>query len=78
MQMDPPIIAWRKPEASTMICNVSVSFSAHTTNVNICMCIQNEHGEFVFAKTKWFTPHCAIHVGMAIGLFQALDWVHQL
>ncbi|AES79744.1 transmembrane protein, putative [Medicago truncatula] len=28
--------------------------------------------------TEWFTPVCEVHVGEALGLLSALEWVHQL
>jgi hypothetical protein len=31
-----------------------------------------------FAKTKWFTPKCEVHIGETLGLISALNWVHEL
>lgn len=38
------------------------------------------HAIFIFfiAKTEWFTAVCEVHVGEALGLLSALEWVHQL
>jgi hypothetical protein len=35
------------------------------------MCIRDEMGAFVLAKTEWFNPICEVHIG-------ELNWVHEL
>jgi hypothetical protein len=42
------------------------------------MCIRDEHGAFVLARTERFSPMCEVHVGEALGLLSALEWVHLL
>jgi len=42
------------------------------------MCIRNDAGEFVWAKTDWFAPLCDVDVGEAVGLHTALQWVSGL
>jgi hypothetical protein len=42
------------------------------------MCIRYEVGAFISAKTKCFSPRCEVHVGEAIGVLYALNWMHEL
>lgn len=42
------------------------------------MCIRDENGTFVLTKTEWFSPIFEHHVGEALGLLSALEWVHVL
>lgn len=46
--------------------------------VGIWVCIRDDTSTFVLAKTEWFTPVCELHVGEALGLLLALEWVHHL
>jgi len=39
------------------------------------MCLRDDDGFFVLAKTEWFAPLCDIDVGEAVGLHTTLDWV---
>jgi len=32
------------------------------------MCIRDEYGAFVLAKTEWFSHICEVHIGEALGL----------
>jgi len=42
------------------------------------MCIRDENGTFVLTKQECFSPLCEVHIGEALGLLSALDWVHNL
>lgn len=43
------------------------------------MCIRNDAGEFVLAKTDWFAPLCdALMWGEVVGLYTARQWVLDL
>ena len=46
--------------------------------LGIGMCIRNEEGRFIRAKTMWFSPVCSVDVGEALGLFYAIQWVREL
>jgi len=69
-------ICWRKPNTGRYKCNIDASFSKHLNKVGLGMCIRDEHGTFVLAKTDWFSPICEVHIREAIGLISALEWVH--
>ncbi|KEH22549.1 hypothetical protein MTR_7g053400 [Medicago truncatula] len=42
------------------------------------MCIRDDTSALVLAKTEWFSPLCEVHIGEALGLLSALEWVHEL
>nr|ABD32642.1 Polynucleotidyl transferase, Ribonuclease H fold [Medicago truncatula] len=47
------VLQWKKPSLGRYKSNVDASFSHALGRVGIGMCIQDEHGRFVMAKTKW-------------------------
>jgi len=59
-------------------CCVEASFSTSANKLGIGMCIRNEEGCFLRAKTMWFSPVCSIDVGEASGLYYAIRSVHEL
>jgi ribonuclease HI len=69
---------WVKPNAGRYKCNIDAAFSNQHNRVGIGMCIRDEMGAFVLAKTEWFNPICEVHIGEALGLLSALNWVHEL
>ncbi|GAU43479.1 hypothetical protein TSUD_244010 [Trifolium subterraneum] len=69
---------WRKPSAGHVKCNVDASFLRHNNKVGICICIRDDQGAFILAKTEWFSLKSEVHTGEALGLLAALNWVHEL
>jgi len=59
-------------------CNEDASFSSSTDKVGVGMCIRDEEGCFIRAKTMWHTPLCSVDIGEALGLHHAIRWVHEL
>jgi len=49
--------------------NVDASFSAH---LNVVVCIRDEVGNFVKARTMWSSPTCVSDIGEALALSQAI------
>jgi len=40
------------------------------------MCIRDAAGDYVLARTTWFTPLCAVEIGEALGLGEATSrWI---
>jgi ribonuclease HI len=72
------IAKWVKPIPGRFKCNIDASFSEVSNMVGIGMCIRDENGTFVLAKQEFFSPICEVHIGEALGLLSALDWVHNL
>jgi hypothetical protein len=42
------------------------------------MCIRDDQGIFVFAKTKWLTPIYNVDLGEALRLLYAINWIYEL
>jgi len=71
-------VKWMKPNSSRVKCYIDTSFCKLTNRFGIGVCIRDENGHFVPAKTEWFSPICEVHVGQVLGLLSALEWVHVL
>jgi len=48
-------LKWVKPSSGRFKCNVDGSFSQALNPVGIGVCIRDDEGCFVLAKTKWMT-----------------------
>jgi hypothetical protein len=59
-------------------CNIATSFSSTLNNVRIGMCIRDDQGRFVIARTEWIKPIFNEEIGEAIGLLHALKWIDEL
>lgn len=46
--------------------------------MGIGVCIKDDTGTFILAKTEWFTPVCEVHVGETLGLLSSMEWVNPL
>ncbi|PNY01281.1 cytochrome p450 [Trifolium pratense] len=66
---------WIKPSIGRYKCNVDASFSYLHNKVGIGMCIRDDQGRFVKAKTEWFEPILDVEIDEAIGLLSTLKWI---
>jgi ribonuclease HI len=71
-------IHWEKPSRGRYKCNIDASFSHTRNKVGIGMCIRDDHGRYVAAKTEWLSPILDVEIGEAMGLLSALKWVDEL
>jgi len=69
---------WAKPQYGRLKCNIDAAFSEHLNRVGVGLCIRDSVGNFIKAKTLWTNPICAPDLGEALGLLQAIHWVHEL
>ncbi|CAJ2632963.1 unnamed protein product [Trifolium pratense] len=74
-QPSPQQTVWTKPRHGRYKCNVDASFSLDRNKVGIGMCLRDDHGRFVAARTEWIEPIVDVEIGEAIGLLYALKWV---
>ncbi|KEH16790.1 hypothetical protein MTR_0093s0070 [Medicago truncatula] len=44
----------------------------------IGICIRDDEGTFMLAKTVYISPMCSVVVGEALGLFQSLQWLSDM
>ncbi|XP_058776565.1 uncharacterized protein LOC131650878 [Vicia villosa] len=75
---NPPstVTRWCKPSAGRLKCNIDASFSQNKVGIGIC--IRNDAGQFIAARTEWFSPCTEVAIGEAIGLLSAIKWVINL
>jgi ribonuclease HI len=59
-------------------CNIDASFSNSLDRTGIGVCIRDDEGSFVLAKTIHFSPKCSVPLGEALGLLYALQWLRDL
>jgi len=71
-------VRWQRPQRGHLKCNVDASFSDPLNRTYIGICICDEEGTFVRAKTVSISPMCFVVVGEARGLFQALQWLSDM
>jgi ribonuclease HI len=69
---------WSKPSIGRYKCNIDASFSHTDNKVGIGICIRDDNGRFVSARTEWIEPILDVEVGEAMGLLSALRWVDEL
>ncbi|XP_039685651.1 uncharacterized protein [Medicago truncatula] len=74
----PNDLKWVKPSPGRFTCNVDASLSQAQNRVGIGVCIRDEEGCFVLAKTEWMTPLLDVELGEALGLLSAMHWVRDL
>jgi hypothetical protein len=65
-------LQWLKSSPDRFKYNVNASFSHALNRVNISMCIQDDEGCYVLAKTEWMTPLLNVDLGEALGLLSAM------
>jgi len=53
---------------------MDASFSHQLNRTGICICIRDETGNFVLAKSIHISPMCSVASGEALALFYALEW----
>jgi hypothetical protein len=69
---------WQRPSAGRLKCNIDASFSNSLNRTGIGVCIRDDEGSFVLAKTINFSPKCSVPLGEALGLLHALQWLRDL
>jgi hypothetical protein len=71
------ILVWTKPNIVDSNA-ILTHFPQTITEVRISMCIRDDQGIFVFAKTKWLTPIYNVDLGEALRLLYAINWIYEL
>ncbi|XP_058742492.1 uncharacterized protein LOC131614986 [Vicia villosa] len=72
----PAIIRWEKPQRGRFKCNIDAAFSHN--KVGFGACIRDELGNFIVARTEWFSPCTDVVIGEALGLLKAVNWAHDM
>jgi len=74
----PNELKWIKPSPDIFKCNVDACFSQARNQVGIGVCIWDDEGRYVLAKTKWMSSLPDVDLGDALGLLSAMYWVRDL
>lgn len=70
-------VPWTRPEANPVDCNVDASlFDDGRFGIGLCIC--NEDGKFVKAKTVCFTCNPDPQEAEALSLLEAVTWLQKL
>jgi len=59
-------------------CNIDAAFSNSLNRTGIGICIRDQDGSFVLAKTVMHPCFLPVDVGEALGLFSALQWLSDM
>ena len=71
-------VHWQPPAPGRLKCNIDVAFSAHRNRTGIGICLRDEGGVFVLAKTISYFGVYPVDTGEALGLHLALQWVSDM
>ncbi|MCI36229.1 cytochrome P450, partial [Trifolium medium] len=67
---------WIKPPPGMLKCNIDAACYAEHNFFCVAACLRDDNGNFVAAFTKRFEGKPAIAEAEAIGVMEALTWLH--
>nr|ABN06084.1 Polynucleotidyl transferase, Ribonuclease H fold [Medicago truncatula] len=73
-----PSISWERPSRGRFKCNVDAGFSTSKNRIGIGICVRDDDGAYVLAKTISFDVVHPVRVGEALGLYHALEWLSDM
>lgn len=68
----------QKPQPVRFKCNISASFSSIQNHTAIEICLQDDDGAYVLAKTMSISPMSSADVSEALGQFHAIQWLFDM
>jgi len=74
----PVPVKWQRPSRGRLKCNIDASFSIPQNGTGIGLCIRDDEGNFVLAKTMNFAAVHAVDVDEALGLYHVLEWLSDM
>jgi len=74
----PGITRWQKPHPGRLKCNINAVFSIVLNRVGIGMCLRDDEGAYILAKTMSLSPLVPVNVGKALALYHALQWIRDM
>lgn len=75
---EPQQIKWQPPASGRFKCNVDAAFSIPHNRTSVGICLRDDEGTFVLAKTVNFEGVYSVEVGEALGLFRAIQWLSDM
>lgn len=71
-------VSWSKPPMGFVKINSDAAFFGNSTVASFGMCLRNDQGAFLGAKTERMCPLVQVHEGEALGVLKALRWAVEL
>lgn len=71
-------LSWQRPHQGRFKCNIDAAFSNDMNITGLGMCIRDEEGVFVLAKAIPLPVVHSVHVGEAMDLYYALEWLSDM
>lgn len=71
-------LKWQPPAPGRMKSNIDAAFSGQRNRTGIGICLRDEGGVFVLAKTISYIGVYSVDIGEALGLHLALQWVSDM
>jgi hypothetical protein len=68
-----PSVSWQRPSRDRFKCNVDAGFSTSKNRTGIDICVRDDDGAYVLAKTVSFDVVHPVRVGEALCLYHALE-----
>jgi len=75
---EPQQIKWQPPASGRLKCNVDTAFSIPYNRTGVGICLRDDEGTFVLAKTVNFEGVYSLEVREALGLFHAIQWLSDM
>src|SRR4030067_946497 len=69
---------WKRPSRGRLKCKIDASFSDSLNKTGIGICLRDDEGTFVLAKTVSISPRCPVPLGEVLGLFHAIEWLSDM
>jgi hypothetical protein len=69
---------WQLPAQGRFKCNIDAAFSKQFQRTGIGICLRDDSGTFVLARLLYFNSIYPVAVGESLGLFHALQWMHDM
>ncbi|WJX44042.1 hypothetical protein P8452_31070 [Trifolium repens] len=69
---------WQPPPRGKLKCNIDAAIFAELNRFGVGMCLRNDHGQFVKAKTRLMEGTPPALEAEAMGLREALNWLGEI
>lgn len=69
---------WQLPAQGCCKCNIDTAFPEQFQQTGIGICLRDDSGTFFLARLLYFNSIYPVAVGESLGLFHALQWMHDM
>lgn len=68
----PTTTRWQKPQQGRLKCNIDATFNSTSNRIGVDICVRDDEGAYVLAKTFSFTSMTPVDVGETLRLFYVI------